>query len=371
MINMEKQYEKLYHALQDQVSKVIVDQRLKYFNDRDRRHLWKMFEIIEPLDKDFRRKNIQNEPEKSIFDLIRSYKSGQHEGKAIVLYGCGGASKMPLHVLRYYGLDANLYCDKNPIFHGKLHNSIQVISPEQLVKHYGDALVITASFDHAASMLSYLTQSGFPREQVYYSQFFPEQMYFGFPEFCFSENETYLDCGVSDGATIKQFSDKVNGKYNKIVAFEPEPACYTRSRNFIENEGIARVELMNIGVFDRKGVICFSSGVDGAAHISNEGDIEVEVKTIDDVLTDEAVTFIKMDIEGAELPALKGAERIIKTNKPKLAICLYHKPEDIPMIPEYILSIVPEYKLWIRPYEVGFKESGDVHIGETILYASI
>ena len=68
-----------------------------------------------------------------------------------------------------------------------------------------------------------------------------------------------------------------------------------------------------------------------------------------------------MDIEGAELEALKGAEETIKRYRPKLAICVYHKPEDIVEIPKYILNINPDYKLYLRHYSD--------NAGETVLYA--
>ena len=55
-----------------------------------------------------------------------------------------------------------------------------------------------------------------------------------------------------------------------------------------------------------------------------------------------------MDIEGAEVNALLGAEENIKKQKPKLAICVYHKPEHLWKIPLYIKKIVPDYKLYIR-----------------------
>ena len=82
---------------------------------------------------------------------------------------------------------------------------------------------------------------------------------------------------------------------------------------------------------------------------------------MDDVV-DEKVTFIKMDIEGAEYEALLGAKETIQKNKPKLAISIYHKPEDIISIPKLIKSMVPNYRLYIRHYS-----NAD---NETVLYAN-
>ena len=71
------------------------------------------------------------------------------------------------------------------------------------------------------------------------------------------------------------------------------------------------------------------------------------VVRIDDDIQ-ENVTFIKMDVEGAECEALRGAERQIRANKPKLAISLYHKTTDLLEIPKIIRSYIPEYKFYIR-----------------------
>lgn len=100
------------------------------------------------------------------------------------------------------------------------------------------------------------------------------------------------------------------------------------------------------------------------SHIADDdepADSFIEVAAVDDVLWDKDVTFIKMDIEGAELEALKGAGLTIQRCKPKLAICVYHKPEDIWEIPNLILDYYPDYKLYLRHYSL--------HFGETVLYA--
>ena len=68
-----------------------------------------------------------------------------------------------------------------------------------------------------------------------------------------------------------------------------------------------------------------------------------------------------MDIEGSEGKALLGARKTITENKPKLAICVYHKPEDIIELPQIVLDMNPNYKLYLRHYS--YTDT------ETVLYA--
>ena len=71
-----------------------------------------------------------------------------------------------------------------------------------------------------------------------------------------------------------------------------------------------------------------------------------------DNIINEKITFIKMDIEGAEKKAITGAENLIKRYKPKLYICAYHRNEDAFALPILIKSICPDYKIYYRhhPY---------------------
>ena len=73
----------------------------------------------------------------------------------------------------------------------------------------------------------------------------------------------------------------------------------------------------------------------------------VSVTRLDDVPVCSEATWIKMDIEGAEMQALAGAKDTILRNHPRLTICIYHSDEDMLRIPEYIHNLVPEYKLYI------------------------
>lgn len=74
------------------------------------------------------------------------------------------------------------------------------------------------------------------------------------------------------------------------------------------------------------------------------------------------IDFIKMDIEGAEMDALRGAIKTIKKDRPKLAICLYHRPSDFVEIPKLIKEAVPDYRFAIRHHSM--------LQWETVLYAS-
>lgn len=122
--------------------------------------------------------------------------------------------------------------------------------------------------------------------------------------------------------------------------------------------------LINAGVYDHDGTVRFAVSSSTGSKISEDGDgiVDVRVQTIDSLAL-EKVTFIKMDIEGAELNALKGAEKTLLRDKPKLAICIYHSNEDMLGVAEYLHRLLPEYKFHVRhhnccPYET-----------ETVLYA--
>jgi FkbM family methyltransferase len=169
----------------------------------------------------------------------------------------------------------------------------------------------------------------------------------------------FVDCGCYDLETTEIFIDKCPD-YKKVICFEPDEVNRNVVEDKIRNKSIDRVELYPYGVWKEKKVLCFG-GNGSSAQIASAGGQHVQVVAIDEVIK-EKVTFIKMDIEGAELDALDGAKKIIARDKPKLAICVYHKSEDIVSIPQYLLELVPEYKFYLRHYS-------NFYATETVLYA--
>ena len=193
-----------------------------------------------------------------------------------------------------------------------------------------------------------------------------------------SSNEVFVDCGAFDGDTIKEFLDCTGGKYSKIFAFEPDET--NKKKLEAKTIGQSNIVVVSKGVGNKNGVERFyndgslysnfvDSGLWGGAsrrdvYKDTECFIEVPICRIDDELFDEPVSFIKMDIEGSELSALLGASEIIKKNHPKLAICVYHKSEDMFTCVNYINSIVGSgvYNYFLRHHSDG--------ICETVLYAN-
>jgi len=190
-----------------------------------------------------------------------------------------------------------------------------------------------------------------------------EYQYF-FNHLQLGKNEVFIDCGAYIGDTIDEFLKRCQ-EYRQIIAFEPEPENFKKLKK--KHGANSKITLMNAGVYDKEGEILFekqgglSRIIDGQDNEQSKF-ISIPVKTIDSMNL-EKVSFIKMDIEGAELNALKGAEKTIVKNKPKLAICLYHSNEDMIRIAEYIHDLIPEYKLYVRQYS--FYPS----LSETVLYA--
>lgn len=177
------------------------------------------------------------------------------------------------------------------------------------------------------------------------------------------EGDVMIEGGGYDGATALQFASQV-GLSGKVIVFEPD---YEQYLIVCENtKNYTNIEAENLGLYDKKGSF-FISDCAGSGTISSEKGLngqECKVSDIDSYLEgreEVKVSLLKMDIEGAELPCLKGAYNTIKKYMPKLQVCLYHSYNDHIDIPLWINNNFPEYKIYVGKHMIWR--------AETVLYA--
>jgi FkbM family methyltransferase len=173
----------------------------------------------------------------------------------------------------------------------------------------------------------------------------------------------FIYCGVSVGEMARVFGQI--GKVDELVCFEPDPNQFARTAEYLSmhQERIARrVTAIPCAVYRHEAIEPFTySDTSFGSRILESGDARIQSASIDHVLPGFHPTFINMDIEGAELEALKGAEKTLQASRPDLAICVYHAPNHLWEVPLYLHSLGLGYRLYLRNYTS--------FIGETVLYA--
>jgi FkbM family methyltransferase len=169
---------------------------------------------------------------------------------------------------------------------------------------------------------------------------------------CF-KNEKFVDVGGFDGDTTLEFCTRYPD-YQKVYMFEPSSKNMAAAKNRLKS--FFNIDYFNFGLSDKEESLMFNESQGSASNIQNEGDVEIKVSMLDKLIQDE-ISFIKMDIEGWELNALKGASRHIVEDHPKLAVAVYHHATDFVDIPKFILSLNNNYKIYLRHYTQGWSET--------------
>ena len=171
--------------------------------------------------------------------------------------------------------------------------------------------------------------------------------------------DVFLDLGAYDGDSLRGFIDYTGDQYKKIIAVEASRKNYEM---LVKNtEMLPRVQCVNIGIHKEKGQIRFEVSDAKNSFASADGADVLDVDSVDHILNSEAVTTIKMDIEGAEYDAILGMEQTLR-NHPVLMVSIYHKVEDLFRLQLLIEKMCPNtYDYYIRHYSPT--------IIETVLYA--
>ena len=174
-----------------------------------------------------------------------------------------------------------------------------------------------------------------------------------FPEFLTPlAEECFVDCGAYDGDTLCSFLQWTGGRFRKFIAFEADPANCEKLRAAAAGypETAGRIECRQEAVAASAGTVRFDANGQAGAAIRETGGMEVKAVALDEALAGSNPTFIKMDIEGAEIDALRGARDTIRRAQPVLAICAYHRQSDLWRIPLLLHELLPAARLFLKSY---------------------
>lgn len=170
-------------------------------------------------------------------------------------------------------------------------------------------------------------------------------------------DHVFVDGGGFDGDTALSFISVNGNDYRAIHVFEVDSSLVDKATENLKDYD--RTYIYNCGLSNKKGTLLFDRTGFMDGHFSEEDGVPVRIDSVDNMINNK-ITFLKLDIEGAEENAIAGAADHISKNSPLLSIAVYHRAKDLWAIPSQILSINSDYLLYLRHYtQVAY---------ETVLY---
>lgn len=334
----------IYAQLQDDTSRFLFEKRLMYSLTEDASYIREIAMAFPEM-----------EPVKAI----------AAERMDNFIFGAGTYGDIVAHLAPGHFLGI---LDNNRTKWGGKLGGVTIVPPETIQSHPDSRVFVAVRVrgkHYQDEIVAQLLKMGIDEKRIVRvdqaaDRFFAQRtQYFDLPALPHVEDETFVDTGCWDGGTSLDFAGWA-GRYRHIYAFEPDPDRQEACQSVL-GQMKGNTTLLPYGAWDKRTELHFSDYEEKANCIDANGTICVSVSSIDQELVGERVTFIKMDIEGSEMQALRGAEQTIRAQRPKLAISLYHRFEDVIEIPQLILSFHPDYQLYLRHYT--FWDS------ETVLYA--
>ncbi len=157
-----------------------------------------------------------------------------------------------------------------------------------------------------------------------------------------------IDCGAYNGAAIRKFENS-GYEFEKILAFEPDRANY---KKLLSNKTVADLKIfLPLATYSDDEALRFESNKEMGSKLNLNGDVFIQASKIDSIQTDFNPNLIKLDVEGAEIDTLIGAEKTIRKSRPNLCVAVYHKPTDVYEIIMLISNWDLGYKFYLRLHE--------------------
>ena len=344
-------------------------------------------------------------------------------GAPVVLFGAGELAWCYLAYVRQHNLEPACFCDNDVAKQGTTYLGLPVLGYDELRDQWGDgarySIVLSVGPQYAGRIFAQLQAAhevnpswylrgyevggekitrGYVAEHIaqfeeayasladlesrrvfvnvlnaklsgdfqLYRDVMAEAQYFDPDIVSLTEHEVLMDVGAHTGAVALEFARQTRQRYDALIALEPDSATAELLAENLRRDGIEDAEIHNSAAWHERSRLQFHEGRAGSSRMKESGDAPLpgkalEVDTIDNILHGRRVTYISMDIEGAERNALLGGEQSIKAWRPRLAVCVYHKREDLFDLVLLVKSFIPDYKLYLRHYTDNQTE--------TVLYA--
>lgn len=182
----------------------------------------------------------------------------------------------------------------------------------------------------------------------------PERgMYFEYDLFPQISNETFIDCGACGGSSLIEFLEANHHIFESYYGIEPDKANFIKLEKYVFGLPIdeqRKMTLCNAAAYDSSDRTNFFILNGPGSFQADNGSEQIKTIKIDDILDKKKATYIKMNIEGSEIPALKGAKYTISKYHPRLAIMGYHKTSDLWEVPSLMKEYFGDYQLRLRSY---------------------
>lgn len=348
-INKITKIQEVFDRLEDAESKKVFLERLELIEERDVDNFFKHI--------------IDSKKEITCPELDEHERAmGAHR---YIIFGCGKEGVKAFQIIEKSGREVLGFMDNNTDLQGTYIQGKYVFAPKDVLAFDEEVFIVITPRASLLEIYLQLLMMEFSRNNIiipkngfllgvvgkqYFDLFEPQK------------SEVFVDAGGWHGDTILEFIRWCGNDYKKIYSFEPDEACWEIMEKNLRVHNVCNFELIKKGLWNQETELYFEgNGTAGSMCSQYQGFSSVKVTTIDKVLNGSRASFIKMDVEGSELETLQGARATIEKFHPRLAVCVYHKDDDIWKLPHYIWEIDNTYKIWMRHYTT--------HSYETVLYA--
>ena len=327
--------------------------------------------------------------------MIPLWERLDNAGKPIVLYGIGNGADKILDFLEGRGTACSGVFASDGFAQGKSYRGFTVLSYDEAKRRFGEMIVLLAFGTHRPEVIANIKRIA--SEQDLYAPPFP--VVGGTPSGGFaaergmkaerlrayladeksravfdgvlayrmdgrldhlfpcesgadeiwellspSADDDYLDLGAYRGDTVAEFAARTK-TWRSIRAVEPDARSFSKLRAYCA--GLDGCRCFNACIGREAGEESFFGGM-GRGSLVSSGGVKTRRESVDSLLLGKRASLIKIDVEGAETEAVEGARDTIKKYAPKLLISAYHRADDIFDIPDAVLLIRPDYRVFLR-----------------------